>query len=855
MSLMFRNSNKALEKELAAEDYKAHPVRNRLAILAVALCAVLLSITCSVGIGFVRTINLSMGASPGPGADSNSIYGDEEILEKVRVQPQVDWAAYVRRCSDTRLHNQEFQPLDIYLLAADEVHYDKNMVKLINGKYPEKADEILISDTLSKRLGLSEEIGVPYALKVVVLRDGEQVEEEIPMTVCGYYQNPIKNCADFYEEIYADEAFVETYNPELPGGYDTIYVKLNNLNFLSFGYDKGQKLAELDTVVGGNGTQYKMSDMTLTVILPMLLIILCIMFCGYFFIYNIFDISIVNDIRFYGELKTIGTTSRQLRRMLLWQMNRIAFCGIILGGLAGGIIGRTASGKIVAAFAENIAMYYQPAGMVESFLVGSVFAWLTLLISTLKPFRIACTISPVEAARYRAKRKKGAFSVISFALSGTLFLVIYTVAMGYSVETQVARRHTTDFQIRHKGIVWSQNEPFVPVSKAVVEELRELEFVKDFNIYYIARTKPDYIVENGNYRYFTSAEIAADGEIARDQTAYAKSIGKAADYGGQTDYDVQSMLNERGNLPIRVAGMDVGGLENEMQGCVVLEGSIDSAKFAEGGYLVYIRDWADHNWSQTDAMEYAVHAGDEVSVTFYDDVADRYVDTKLTVMAVVMNQNPYGKDNAYGCNIWLVQEDFKSIYSDYENLVGAVSFNSADDTKDGKALSKQEEQEIVEEVLREDGNLQLMLDSTYLDSVHFMEIKRTITAFGAFLVAIIGLIGIANIINTVTTDVMARQVEYAAMQSIGMTGKQMQKDIFCKYAVYVFISAGLATVVGSIISASIGTSLILNFSLSALVQAVMLFLLFAVVLCVVMARTLMKVMNRKSVVERLRAVV
>ena len=45
MSIMFRNSNESLEKELAAEDYKAHPVRNRLAVLAVALSAILLGLT------------------------------------------------------------------------------------------------------------------------------------------------------------------------------------------------------------------------------------------------------------------------------------------------------------------------------------------------------------------------------------------------------------------------------------------------------------------------------------------------------------------------------------------------------------------------------------------------------------------------------------------------------------------------------------------------------------------------------------------------------------------------------------------------------------------------------------------
>lgn len=158
-------------------------------------------------------------------------------------------------------------------------------------------------------------------------------------------------------------------------------------------------------------------------------------------------------------------------------------------------------------------------------------------------------------------------------------------------------------------------------------------------------------------------------------------------------------------------------------------------------------------------------------------------------------------------------------------------------------------------MLGEDGNLQLKLDSAYQESVYFMEMKRTITVFGAFLTAIVGLIGIANIINTVTTDVMARKVEYAAMQSIGMTGRQMEQDIFRKYAVYIFTALLLAVVIGAGISYMVGAGVVFNFSLAALVTAILIFLMFSVVLCVVMARVLTKVMNKRSIVERLRAVV
>ena len=44
--------------------------------------------------------------------------------------------------------------------------------------------------------------------------------------------------------------------------------------------------------------------------------LLLIMFTGYLIIYNVFQISVTSDIRFYGLLKTIGTTGKQIRRMI-----------------------------------------------------------------------------------------------------------------------------------------------------------------------------------------------------------------------------------------------------------------------------------------------------------------------------------------------------------------------------------------------------------------------------------------------------------------------------------------------------------------------------------------------------------
>ena len=72
--------------------------------------------------------------------------------------------------------------------------------------------------------------------------------------------------------------------------------------------------------------------MTVIVIAAMLALII---FTGYLIIYNVFQISVTGDIRFYGLLKTIGTTGRQIRRMIRRQAYLLSLVGIPIG-LAGG---------------------------------------------------------------------------------------------------------------------------------------------------------------------------------------------------------------------------------------------------------------------------------------------------------------------------------------------------------------------------------------------------------------------------------------------------------------------------------------------------------------------------------------
>ena len=70
-------------------------------------------------------------------------------------------------------------------------------------------------------------------------------------------------------------------------------------------------------------------------VIGVLAALLLIILTGYLIIYNIFQISVIKDIRFYGLLKTIGTTGKQIKKIIRRQALVLAAIGIPIGLVAG----------------------------------------------------------------------------------------------------------------------------------------------------------------------------------------------------------------------------------------------------------------------------------------------------------------------------------------------------------------------------------------------------------------------------------------------------------------------------------------------------------------------------------------
>ena len=113
-----------------------------------------------------------------------------------------------------------------------------------------------------------------------------------------------------------------------------------------------------------------------------------VLFVSYLVIYSIFYIYVHNQVREFGQLRTMGTTAKQIKKILRVQGRIFCIYGTALGLVIGGIA----------------AFLFKPNGWswgntaitsIVIFLLVYGMVWLAMS----KPAKIAGSISPIEAAK------------------------------------------------------------------------------------------------------------------------------------------------------------------------------------------------------------------------------------------------------------------------------------------------------------------------------------------------------------------------------------------------------------------------------------------------------------------------
>lgn len=277
---------------------------------------------------------------------------------------------------------------------------------------PETYDEIALDTLTLNRLGIPHRLGEPVTLqwRKDISKD-EMTSQDF--VLCGYW--------DGNQSTYASMAWVSRdYANDMTGGrtvQDENQILGLHTAQVSLKGDPDMEAA-MDGILkdtGLSGLEYsvnlayspELNAVAAQESIPMYIGMILVFAAGYLIIYNIFQISVTADIQFYGKLKTLGASTKQLKTLIYGQANRLCIIAIPIGLFLGYLLGAVLVPVLLGTHNQESAVSGSPVIFIDS----ALFAWLTVIISCLRPARLAGKVSPMEALRYNdagtgSKKKK-----------------------------------------------------------------------------------------------------------------------------------------------------------------------------------------------------------------------------------------------------------------------------------------------------------------------------------------------------------------------------------------------------------------------------------------------------------------
>ena len=358
--ILFGNNNTKTIKRLSKQYFKKNKVRNLAAILAIVLTAFLFTSITSLAFNMVSSMQLSMQMQKGSKGDGTFGYMTEEQFEQLKNSDFVEQAGHRRTigyASNAVGHSVE-------LNYADSIQQELTFCVPTHGSAPEKANEIATTELALKALGVEPEIGAEVPLEFELR--GKTYHYDMVLSAWWEASNDMISVAVLSEQFVKD-------NPDVVKNTRAVDGEISGVTFSEVVLkDKRNIKEQMDNFVysiGGNQGDY-----------------------------NICDISVMQDVRQYGLLRMIGTSTRQIKSIVNRQAVWLTLIGLPIGLIAGFFAGRALLPVVMGIFSyEYSTASLQTSASPLLFVIAALFTILTVFISTRKPAQKASKVSPMEA--------------------------------------------------------------------------------------------------------------------------------------------------------------------------------------------------------------------------------------------------------------------------------------------------------------------------------------------------------------------------------------------------------------------------------------------------------------------------
>lgn len=810
---MRKVDNKKVIHRLADRSFRSGKTRNIIAILAIALTGMLFTALFTVGMGLANNIQRQTMRSAG--GDWHGVFKSitREQYETLGRDPSI------KECADNMLvayevKNPEFLKRHVEMWYYPESSYSHYFVEIIDGKAPEKADEILIDEKSLELMGKEAKAGQQITLNLKIrANDTETVERTF--TVSGVIKADALMNVGFvivpkvYQEEYAQE-LTYTYDKDFdPVGAIRMDVNFSNSLSVTEKLEKVIKNAGYSIETGNkNSIDYNANwaymasgaEGDLGAVAAVAAGILLIGFTGYLIIYNIFQISVVRDIRYYGLLKTIGTTGKQIKKIIRRQAFFLGIIGIPAGMFLGYFTGKAIIPLIFAISAYEVSSMDAAVFHPLIFVGAAVFSMLTIWISTGKPARTAAKVSPVEAVRYtegggdKKKQKKSsdggkiwrmAFSnvgrnrkkyilvVISLSLSVVLLNSVFTLTRSFDLDTYLKKFVSYDFQIANAQYM---NQEYRGTEETIEEESLTESFIT-------ACESIDGYEDGGRIYGTLEAGISKDCVEIPDSVPRNEN-GEPGNYFGkiflsfsrnETTYDTVFY----GLDDFFYDKLDVWNGEKDPE--TIRE------KLKSGKYVLLSVDTDDNGRVEEESC--FQKPGDKIVLEYGDG------QTREFEILSIIKENYYGLSSRVGhtFSYYASSDVFKGMFSD--KYLMTYGFNVTDE--------KEEEVNAFVKSYTENQEPVMAYESKLRYEDEFEQMLGMVVAVGGILTFVVGIIGILNFINSILTGIVIRKREFAMMEAIGMTKKQLSCMLMLEGLYYAVGTILCSSVLGCLFSVTV----------------------------------------------------
>ena len=731
MTWPFENDTSAITKKLAKKSLQSEKRRNLMVVIAVALAAFLICFT-----GIVATSLTQMQRNQVVDTYEAVWLGVEENdIETLKGLPEFERVGGYYMLGE-ELSEQGYHASYVYN-DAEMMEIGRDQMKLLEGNLPQKANEVVVSEYFLSTYGNNAKIGDTVTLDTESFH-GDYVVTGIMDSV---NEKEANTCA-----IILSKAALTEWKGFDPAGYRA-YVHFKNSDQLgeelitSYCREIAEEYQLPNPSMNNKYFAYASKSFDF---LPIFGVIVIVLIGGYIVIQSIFRISINDKIRSYGQLRTIGATPKQIKRIVKREGRKLGSIGILIGTVLG-----VCCGFLLFSKGFNVVSY---AVMVSLTLISG---WIMVSISIRKPVKIAAGISPIEAVRFtpvqkdirsrkkniklnpvsmgianfKRDRKKTISIVASLSIGGILLMVVSSIVLVRSPE-QIARLYFPDSD--YKIYLQDLSEEMLVKGNPLNEELKQEVLSVD--------GVTDIIVARQSLHTSIKTDANQNSGICDTLTDQNYAMVEAALTEGTMPTDSHSIV---------IHDQIVAYFEDMGVGSTVEFSSIDGKQ--------------------------------SIPVT----ISGVFSTSKMPVIF------GHGRAHTDGSVFFAPKDLFYELYPEITTF--DYSWSIVSNPKKAETVKAE-----LKNIVAEHSNLAL----DEIDTAIAAEKSQNSAAFGSMQVLswLVFLFGVINLINTTLSNQMSRKQENSVLRSIGLTQKQLCKMNICEGLCYAFFATLAILIVGFPIS-------------------------------------------------------